>query len=277
MRGAARVSANAIAKTGSAPFMTLSSQYKDSHNLQARGNLHARYANRNWFDWVAGQIGLSPESDVLDIGCGAGWFWSLAASHLPCGLRLTLTDTSQGMVKEAIERLSAKGHFTEVAGQTANAMALPFPDQSFDGAIAMHMLYHVAMPEKAIDEMVRILRPNGLVAITTNSDGNMRELFDLGSKAFGGTAADPAASLFGVSAAQTLLACRFGSIEVRLFEDTYSIDDAGDIFHYLTSFPPGIDSTEHQKNNLRDLIDERLSRSSGVLKVRRESALICGR
>lgn len=251
-------------------------QYKDSRNLRARGNLHARYANRNWFDWVAGHINLSPDSNVIDIGCGAGWFWSSAARH-PVELRLTLADTSEGMVAEAVRRLSATGHFATIAGQAADAVALPFADQTFDAAIAMHMLYHVPKPEEAIDEMARILKPNRLAAITINGDGNMRDLFDLGSKAFGGVASDPAASLFGVVAAQTLLARRFNAVTVHMFEDTYAIDDAEDIFQYLTSFPPGDHASEQQEDELRRLIAERLGQYDGVLKVKREGALICAR
>lgn len=251
-------------------------QYKDSRNLRARGNLHARYANRNWFDWVAGHINLSPDSDVIDIGCGAGWFWSSAARH-PAELRLTLADISEGMVTEAVRRLSAKGHFAAIAGQTADAVALPFADRTFDAAIAMHMLYHVPAPEEAIDEMARILRPNGLVVITTNGDGNMRDLFDLGGKAFGGATSDPAALLFGVITARTLLARRFNAVTVHMFEDTYAIDDAEDIFRYLTSFPPGNHASEQQNNELRRLIAERLGQNDGVIKVKREGGVICAR
>lgn len=141
----------------------------------------------------------------------------------------------------------------------------------------MHMLYHVPTPEKAIDEMARVLRPNGLAVITTNGDGNLRELFDLGSQAFGTADSDPAATLFGVGAARTLLAQHFGTVTVHMFEDTYAIDDAEDILLYLTSFPPGIDASERRKSEARHLIAERLGQNDGVLKVKREGAVIRGR
>ncbi len=252
-------------------------QYKDSRNLKSRGNLHARYANHSWFDWVADRLELNKKHVVVDIGCGGGWFWSSAASRLPSELQLTLVDTSDGMVAEAMQNLAGKSEFAEIAGQTANAETLPFPDQHFDCAMAMHVLYHVSAPETAIDEMARILRPGGLAAITTNCNDNMGELFDLGAQAFGGSGSDPAAAMFGVSTAKTLLARRFDTVTVHKYEDIYAIDDADDIFQYLTSFPPGIDATEPQRHGLRTLISERLSRDGGVLKVKRGSALICGR
>lgn len=252
-------------------------QYKDSRNLKARGNLHARYANRNWFDWVADHLCLSPNSDVIDIGCGTGWFWSSVVGHLPGDLRLTLVDISEGMVTEAVQHLSPNRHFGGIAGQTADAAALPSADRTFDAAIAMHMLYHVPVPETAIDEMARVLRPDGLAAITTNGDANLGELFDLGSEALGGAASDPAALAFGAASAQTLLARRFDTVTVHMFEDIYAIDAAEDIFRYLTSFPPGIHASEEQKQALHLLIAERLGRNNGVLKVKREGALICAR
>jgi SAM-dependent methyltransferase len=254
-----------------------SGQYKDSRNLRARGNLHARYANRNWFTWVADQIGTSLRGDVLDIGCGAGWFWSSAAGHVPAGLQLTLADTSEGMVGEAVQRLSGKDPFASVTGRTADAAALPFADGSFDAALAMHMLYHVPAPEQAVGELARVLRPKGLAAITTNGDDNMRELFEIGSEIFGGVARDPAAAAFGAEAAQTLLAQHFDDVTLHVFEDVYAIDDAEAVCIYLTSFPPGINASQEQASEAGRVVAEHLDRRGGILKVKRECVLVCGR
>lgn len=252
-------------------------QYRNSGNLKARGNLHARYANRNWFDWVASYLELSPGNDVIDIGSGAGWFWSSAARQVPRDVRLTLIDISEGMVSEAVRTLSANSRFGAVVGRAADAVALPFPDHGFDVAIAMHMLYHVPECEQALDEIVRLLRPGGLAAITTNGDDNLRQLFDLGSKAFGGASTDPAPQAFGIARARDLLALRFDSVAVHRFEDTYAISDAEDVFRYLTSFPPGNRAAEPKRTKLRRLIEERLRHGDGVLKVTREGGLVCAR
>jgi ubiquinone/menaquinone biosynthesis C-methylase UbiE len=73
---------------------------------------------------MAGQIGWPSEGVILEVGCGPGWLWSEAASQLPSGLRLTLTDLSAGMVDAAFNRVS--GLFEMTAGSVA--------DGSFDMA-----------------------------------------------------------------------------------------------------------------------------------------------
>jgi ubiquinone/menaquinone biosynthesis C-methylase UbiE len=152
-------------------------QYADSRKLAARARLHREYsvAETGWFSWIAAQLPLKPGDRVLDIGCGPGWFWAEIADALPAGLDLTLADLSAGMVEEAVNRCRGPA-FGSVAGQQADASALPFADGSFDAVLAMHMLYHVPDPAVAIGEMFRVLKPGGFAAVTTNGAGNLREL-----------------------------------------------------------------------------------------------------
>ncbi|MCK4861247.1 MAG: class I SAM-dependent methyltransferase [Rhodobacteraceae bacterium] len=251
-------------------------QYSNSTNLKSRANLHARYANKNWFDWVARQIDMPDGNDVLDVGCGGGWFWASAAKHYPDNLKITLVDTSEGMVTEAFGNLTRNGQYSQVVGKTADIINLPFDDGSFDTAIAMHMLYHVADPVAAIAEVKRVLRPGGLIALTTNSDDNLRELFELGAETFGGGADDPAARAFSSFTAQELLKSGFEDVRVHQFEDEYAISDVEDVFLYLTSFPPGSEATKPQLQTLNRLISKRFAKGGGVFKVRREGSLITG-
>ena len=50
-----------------------SDQYKDSQNLRVRQGLHARYASKDWFGWVADHLDLPSDSDVLDISDFFDW------------------------------------------------------------------------------------------------------------------------------------------------------------------------------------------------------------
>ena len=249
-------------------------QYKTSTNLKARGNLHARYATKNWFDWVARQISMPEDGDVLDVGCGAGWFWGAAAKHYPDSLKITLVDQSEGMVTEAVQNLTNNDRYSDVSGKVADATNVPFEAECFDRALLMHMLYHVPTPADAIAEVARVLRAGGMIAITTNGDDNLRELFELGAEVFGGVAGDPAAQAFSASTAQDLLSVGFEDVTVHVFEDEYAVKDPEDIFDYLTSFPPGSQASEVQLDALRSLISARLADGDGVLKVKREGSLI---
>src|SRR5579872_4482574 len=108
-------------------------QYSNSDKLAARARLNREHtiAETPWFDWVGQKMDLKAHDVVLDVGCGPGWFWAAMADHLPEGITLTLTDSSEGMVKEALERCR-KLPFAQVEGRQADATRLPFADGSFD-------------------------------------------------------------------------------------------------------------------------------------------------
>ncbi|MBI3741456.1 MAG: MerR family transcriptional regulator, partial [Chloroflexi bacterium] len=52
-------------------------QYRDSTNLQARIDLHARFstATRDFHAWLFDHFDFSPRAHILEIGCGTGLLW----------------------------------------------------------------------------------------------------------------------------------------------------------------------------------------------------------
>jgi SAM-dependent methyltransferase len=96
---------------------------------------------------------------VLEVGCGTGNLWRDNAGQLPARLALTLTDLSPGMLAQARARLADLA--PAPAFEVADVQSLPFPEASFDAAIASHMLYHVPDRAKAFAEIRRVLRPTG--------------------------------------------------------------------------------------------------------------------
>ena len=85
-------------------------------------------------------------------------------------VRLEATDYDQSMVDAAARRLAPFGPRAEV--RQADATALPFPDASFDAALSFIMLHHVVHWEQALAELVRVLRPGGvLVGYDLMGDG----------------------------------------------------------------------------------------------------------
>jgi SAM-dependent methyltransferase len=212
---------------------------------------------------------------VLDIGCGPAWFWVAVANTLPETLELTLTDLSSGMVQEAVERCNALP-FKSVAGRQADAVALPFDDDTFDVLVAMHMLYHVADPAAGIAEMFRVLKPGGFLAITTNGAGNLRELYEL-TTAFGGAPSEPVAAVFGFDAAERMMSSQFGNVTMALHPASLRITSPEDVFLALTSYPPGESANEYQQRAFREAIDHAFRRGNGVLEAQKEMGLFLSR
>jgi len=214
-------------------------QYADSKKLAARARLNSEHtiAEIGWFPWVAQQLPLKSGDQILDVGCGPGWFWAATAESLSGNLNLTLCDLSPGMVQEAVERCSPLP-FSSIASRQADAAALPFADGSFDAIVAMHMFYHLPDPVKCAAEMYRVLKPGGFLAVTTNGVGNMRKIYEL-TTVFGSPPHDPAGAAFGYDAAKRLMQTQFGNVAMIQYPARMRVTDPEDIFLTLTSYPPG--------------------------------------
>lgn len=252
-------------------------QYGDSRKLAARARLNQEYTitGTPWFEWVARQLPLKSGASILDIGCGPGWFWATVAGTLPEQLDLTLADLSPGMVLEAMERCRPLP-FAAVRSLEANAIALPFPDESFDLVVAMHMLYHVRDQETALAEMHRVLKPGGTLAVTTNGINDTRKLYEL-TTAFGGTPYNPVAAYFGYDAAEQKMMGQFGNVTVAEHPARMRITEPEDVFLALTSYPPGDSASEPELAAFRARIDEAFATGGGVLEVEKQSGLFLSR
>ena len=93
---------------------------------------------------------------LLDLGCGAG---ENSVYFAKKGARCVACDYSPGMVEVALELAAANG--VEIEGCTANAIALDFPDNTFDIVYASNLLHHLPDPQACIREMHRVLKPGG--------------------------------------------------------------------------------------------------------------------
>jgi ubiquinone/menaquinone biosynthesis C-methylase UbiE len=56
---------------------------------------------------------------------------------------------------------AGSGGFPNAAVQTADATAMPFPDDTFDSVVSCLMPHHIVDWERAVAEVARVLRPRG--------------------------------------------------------------------------------------------------------------------
>ncbi len=91
---------------------------------------------------------------ILDVGCGGG----LLANHLALHHEVIGIDLSEKSLEIARHFDTTKS----VKYIQASAMALPFPEESFDVVIAMDLLEHVENPQHVVEEASRVLKKGGL-------------------------------------------------------------------------------------------------------------------
>ena len=96
--------------------------------------------------------------DVLEIGAGTGANFQ----HYPAAARVVALEPDPFMLKRAEQKLADLGR-TNITLQQAPAESLPFPDASFDTIVSTLVLCTVRDPQRALDEMRRVLRPGGRV------------------------------------------------------------------------------------------------------------------
>lgn len=129
-------------------------------------NFFNKMANKNHgdsfkhYDNVIKWIKNKNETELLDIGTGKGDLLEKILLIYPNrNWNLVGIDISEKMIEKAVEKnLSAKFE----VGDSEN---LPFKNCSFDIITCINSFHHYENPEKAISEIKRVLRPNGIIIL----------------------------------------------------------------------------------------------------------------
>jgi ubiquinone/menaquinone biosynthesis C-methylase UbiE len=106
-------------------------------------------------EWICGQA----RGEVLEVAIGTG----LNLDHYPDQVRLTGIDLSPQMLAHARNRAGRLGRGVDL--REGDAQQLDFPDSSFDTAVCTLSLCSIPDDRRAVTEMVRVLRPGGLLLL----------------------------------------------------------------------------------------------------------------
>ncbi|WP_250281125.1 class I SAM-dependent methyltransferase [Frankia sp. CiP1_Cm_nod2] len=114
---------------------------------------------RDRFVTIAGRAGW-PYPNALEIGAGTGFFLlNLVQAGVVARDGAHVSDISPGMVATATRNAASLG--LTVAGRVADAESVPYPDASFDLVVGHAVLHHIPDVERALREVLRVLRPGG--------------------------------------------------------------------------------------------------------------------
>ena len=112
--------------------------------------------------------------DVLDAGCGHGWYADWLLSH---GARVVAVDCSAQMAALADQRLAGRARV--IHADVSNLRSV-IDDETFDLILSSLVLHYLPDLSRVFSEWARVLRPNGSLVFSTHHPIHPKTLFDPG-------------------------------------------------------------------------------------------------
>jgi demethylmenaquinone methyltransferase/2-methoxy-6-polyprenyl-1,4-benzoquinol methylase len=138
-------------------FSSVANRYDIMNDLMSAG-LH-----RLWKRFAVEMSGVRKGGRVLDVAGGTGDLSLLFASRVGASGEVWLTDINREMLERGRDRLINAGHVTPAL--QCDAERLPLPDNYFDCAIVGFGLRNMTHKDRALAEMLRVVRIGGRVLV----------------------------------------------------------------------------------------------------------------
>lgn len=247
-------------------------QYRSASNLNARIRLHQEFSTNKygWQRWLFEQFKFTPNSRILELGCGTGNLWAENLDRIPKGLEIVLSDFSEGMLEQAKQNLKHSSFFQF---KVIDAQSIPFENKSFDFVIANHMLYHMPERSKALSEIRRVLRPGGHFYASTIGCNHLKEIDDLLSKfdnqlnSWGKMFLES----FSLENGSTQLEKYFANISLARYPDSLLVTDAKLLTDYILS--GRIELSDDQQMNLAEFVTQELKSNNNKFYITKDSGV----
>lgn len=129
--------------------------YRNSSDKVRAEAMRESEAESIYTDYVAFVERFAPKGGLLlDAGCGNGWSSYFLSRR---GFKIVGVDLNAKAFDPATDEM--------LRFEEASVTELPFDDAAFDAVAAHQMLEHVPDPKRALDEMLRVLKPQGAICI----------------------------------------------------------------------------------------------------------------
>lgn len=156
-------------------FGSVASKYDVMNDAMSMG------IHRIWKDAMMDWLAPRPGTRLLDVAGGTGdiaFRYLARAGHA----HATVLDLTEPMLVEGRKRAEAERQADSLDWVVGDAMALPFPDNSFDTYTISFGIRNVTRPQEALNEAYRVLRPGGRLMVLEFSqipNDLMQKVYDL--------------------------------------------------------------------------------------------------
>ncbi|SDI77304.1 bifunctional demethylmenaquinone methyltransferase/2-methoxy-6-polyprenyl-1,4-benzoquinol methylase UbiE [Lutimaribacter saemankumensis] len=156
-------------------FGSVASKYDVMNDAMSMG------IHRVWKDAMMDWLAPRPGTRLLDVAGGTGdiaFRYLARAGHA----HATVLDLTEPMLIEGRKRAEAERQADSLDWVVGDAMALPFPDNSFDTYTISFGIRNVTRPQEALNEAYRVLRPGGRLMVLEFSqipNDLMQKVYDL--------------------------------------------------------------------------------------------------
>ncbi|MHB9864429.1 class I SAM-dependent methyltransferase [Streptomyces sp. YIM S03343] len=207
------------------------SAYRSDRDLAARQSLYRWKTPRYDLPGIVAEQLNGVRGRVVDVGCGNGEYIERLRRDRP-DLALLGLDIAPGILAGVPGPVAV-----------ADATRLPLATDSVGAALAMHMLYHVPDIAQAVAELSRVVGPDGVVIVSTNSARDKAELDELWRRAAGhvlGVGQGPArislSARFSLEKALAFMGESFGRVETVELPGTVTVRDPEPVVAHMASY-----------------------------------------
>jgi len=249
-------------------------QYANADNLNARILIHDLFSTNQekWTDFVFKHLLIEKGMQLLAIGCGNATQWQENRTRFPQGSQFILSDLSIGMLQEARAGLQWDPRFSFYCG---DAQVLAFNRASFDRVTANHMLYHVPDITAALQEVSRVLKPEGLFIAATNGNEHLIELYELLNNFDSDYLyeADKHAR-FSLENGTDQLDGIFPDVDVSIYESDLWVTDAKLLVDYTYSMWDVMDTIGEERRTEMQVFFQNLIDHDGGIYIRKSTGIL---
>lgn len=134
------------------------------------GSIFFKFRER---DWLFNHLSIQGHEHILDVGCGRGLLLISAAKKLTTGKAYGLdlwvqADQANNSKDNTLENARIEGVQNKIEVNNGDMRHMPFSDATMDSVIsswAIHNIYDEKGRSAALAEIIRVLKPNGRIAI----------------------------------------------------------------------------------------------------------------